>query len=197
MNDKNFQIKINMNTRIYIALLMVLSIVGSNLQAQKYITKNAQIRFYSDAPTEKIEGINKQVNCALDATSGDFIFKVLMQSFQFEKALMQEHFNENYVESPKFPNATFMGKVEGISTIDFAKNGKYEVVVNGNLTLHGVSKAISEKGTIEVIDGKVKASSKFIIAIADYNIKVPSAVMGKIAEKVDVSVEATLEKFVK
>lgn len=186
-----------MNTRIYIALLMVLSIVGSNLQAQKYITKNAQIRFYSDAPTEKIEGINKQVNCALDATSGDFIFKVLMQSFQFEKALMQEHFNENYVESPKFPNATFMGKVEGISTIDFAKNGKYEVVVNGNLTLHGVSKAISEKGTIEVIDGKVKASSKFIIAIADYNIKVPSAVMGKIAEKVDVSVEATLEKFVK
>ena len=186
-----------MNTRIYIALLMALSIVGSNLQAQKYITKNAHIRFYSDAPTEKIEGHNKLVNCALDATSGDFIFKVLMQSFQFEKALMQEHFNENYVESPKFPNATFMGKVEGIASIDFTKNGKYEVVVNGNLTLHGVSKAISEKGTIEVIDGKVKASSTFVIAIADYNIKVPSAVMGKIAEKVDVNVEATLEKFVK
>lgn len=167
------------------------------MQAQKYITKNANIRFYSDAPAEKIEAINNQVNCALDASTGDLVFKVLMQSFQFEKALMQEHFNENYVESPKFPNATFMGKIEGINTIDFSKNGKYEVVVNGNLTMHGVTKPVSEKGTLEVVNGKVNANSKFIIAIADYDIKVPSAVVGKISEKVEITVNAGMEKYVK
>jgi hypothetical protein len=186
-----------MKIKIIVTLWLVLGVAGSTLQAQKYITKNAQIRFYSDAPTEKIEGINKQVNCALDATTGDLIFKVLMQSFQFEKALMQEHFNENYMESPTFPNATFIGKIDGIDAIDFAKNGKHEVIVKGNLTMHGVTKPISENGIIEVIDGKVKATSKFHIAIADYNISVPSAVMGKIAEKVEITVDASLEKFVK
>jgi hypothetical protein len=180
-----------------IALLMGISLIGITAQAQKYITKNAHIRFYSDAPTEKIEALNNQVNCALDITTGDFIFKVLMQSFLFEKALMQEHFNENYIESAKFPNATFLGKVDGISALDFTKNGRYEVVVKGNLTMHGVTKPVTEKGTIEIVDGKIKAVSKFNIAIADYDIKVPSAVVGKIAETVEINVDALLEKLVK
>jgi hypothetical protein len=186
-----------MKNKIIVTIILVLSFAGSTLQAQKYITKNANIRFYSDAPAEKIEAVNNQVNCALDASSGDLVFKVLMQSFQFEKALMQEHFNENYVESPKFPNATFIGKIDGISTIDFLKNGKYDVLVNGNLTMHGITKPIIEKGTVEVIDGKVNANSKFHIAIADYDIKVPSAVVGKIAEKVEITVNASMEKYVK
>jgi polyisoprenoid-binding protein YceI len=186
-----------MKYRIIVILILVFTVAGSTMQAQKYITKNANIRFYSDAPAEKIEAINNQVNCALDASTGDLVFKVLMQSFQFEKALMQEHFNENYVESPKFPNATFMGKIEDINTIDFSKNGKYDVVVNGNLTMHGVTKPISEKGTVEVVDGKVIANSKFTIAIADYDIKVPSAVVGKISEKVEITVNASMEKYVK
>jgi polyisoprenoid-binding protein YceI len=186
-----------MKYRIIVILILVFTVAGSTMQAQKYITKNANIRFYSDAPAEKIEAINNQVNCALDASTGDLVFKVLMQSFQFEKALMQEHFNENYVESPKFPNATFMGKIEGINTIDFSKNGKYDVVVNGNLTMHGVTKPISEIGAVEVVDGKVIANSKFTIAIADYDIKVPSAVVGKISEKVEITVNASMEKYVK
>lgn len=186
-----------MKNRFIVILILVFTVAGSTLQAQKYITKNANIRFYSDAPAEKIEAINNQVNCALDASTGDLVFKVLMQSFQFEKALMQEHFNENYVESPKFPNATFMGKIDGINTIDFSKNGKYDVVVNGNLTMHGVTKPISEKGTLEVVNGKVNANSKFIIAIADYDIKVPSAVVGKISEMVEITVNAGMEKYVK
>jgi len=186
-----------MKKSICIVLLMAASLMGMTVQAQKYITKNARIRFYSDAPAEKIEALNSQVNCALDVSSGDLIFKVLVQSFQFEKALMQEHFNENYLESAKFPNVIFLGKVDGISTLNLTKNGNFEVVVSGKLTMHGVTQQVSEKGMIEVRDGKLRASSKFVIAIADYNIKIPSAVIGKISEKVEINVDALLEKLVK
>lgn len=186
-----------MKNKMIIALALISSLLGTSLHAQKYISKNVQIKFYSDAPAEKIEAVNNQVNCALDIITGDFVFKVLMQSFQFEKALMQEHFNENYIESAIFPNATFVGKVAGIEALDASKNAKYDAVVNGNLTMHGVTKPVSEKGIIEVVDGKIKANAIFRIAIADYDIKVPSAVMGKIAETVDITVNATLEKLVK
>jgi len=72
------------------------------------------------------------VNAALDTESGDFVFRVLIRSFEFEKALMQEHFNENYLESHKFPNASFQGKVTNLSEIDFTKDGTYEATVEGN-----------------------------------------------------------------
>ena len=79
--------------------------------SQKYLTKNGSIRFYSETPMETIQADNKQVNSALDVQTGDFVFKVLIKSFLFEKALMQEHFNENYMESDKMPDATFTGKI--------------------------------------------------------------------------------------
>lgn len=183
--------------KIKVLVIMLMMSVLTQVQAQKYITKNALIHFFSETPAEKIEANNNQVNCALDIQTGDFIFKVLMQSFQFERALMQEHFNENYVESHLYPNSTFVGKLNGIESIDFTKNGTHNVTVTGVLTMHGVSKNITEKGTIEIIDGKIKAKSVFDILIADYNIKVPTAVMGKIAEKMEIRVDATLEKFAK
>ncbi len=183
--------------KIKIMLIVLMMSALTQAKAQKYITKNALIHFFSETPAEKIEANNNQVNCALDIKTGDFIFKVLMQSFQFERALMQEHFNENYVESHLFPNSTFIGKVDGIESIDFSKNGTHNVSVTGVLTMHGVSKTVSEKGTIEIIDGKIKAKSVFNILIADYNIKVPSAVMGKISDTMEVRVDATLEKLAK
>ena len=97
-----------------------------SLQAQKYMTKNGNIKFYSETPMETIEATNNQVNAALDTQTGDLVFKVLIKSFQFEKALMQEHFNENYMESDKMPNSTFKGKVTNLSAIDFTKEGTYE-----------------------------------------------------------------------
>jgi len=178
-----------------IKFAIILMMISGNVFAQKYITKNGKITFYSDASAEKIEGINNQVNTALDITSGDLVFRVLMKSFEFEKALMQEHFNENYVESDKYPNATFKGKVTNLSEINFTKNGKYKAMVEGDLTIHGVTKKVKQPGSFEVKDGKIIAYAKFTIALKDYEVKIPNTVLKNIAEIVDVTVNVTLEKI--
>jgi len=176
-------------------LLIILLAITSNTFAQKNITKNGSIRFSSDTPMEKIEAVNNQVNSALDVSTGDFVFKVLIKSFEFKKALMQEHFNENYMESDKFPNATFSGKITNLKDIDFVKDGNYSANVEGNLTIHGVTKKITEKGTIEVKGGKIVTKAVFNIHPKDYNITIPGAVVANIAESIQVNVDATLEKL--
>ncbi|MHC1707666.1 MAG: YceI family protein [Bacteroidales bacterium] len=182
-----------MNRIIILAIsLMILTVPAF---AQKYTTKTGHIKFFSTTSVEDIEAHNKQVNSALDAATGEFVFKVLMKSFQFEKALMQEHFNENYVESDKFPNATFQGKVTNIKDVNFGKTGVYNVTVDGNLTIHGVTKKISHNGTLEVNGDKVSAKAKFKVKPADYEIKIPAAVAPKIAENLEVTVDAVLMKL--
>jgi polyisoprenoid-binding protein YceI len=175
----------------FLALLMTATTVYS----QKYMTRNGHIRFFSSAPLEDIEAHNKQVNAALDTESGDFVFRVLIRSFEFEKALMQEHFNENYLESHKFPNASFQGKVTNLSEIDFTKDGTYEATVEGKLTIHGVTNDIVEKGTFTVKDGVIEGFSKFDVKVADYDIKIPSAVTDNIAENIEVTVDVKLKKI--
>ena len=105
----------NLSTMKQAIAILIFITLGMSGNAQKYITKNGYIKFYSETPIETIEAHNRQVNSALDRETGDFVFKVLMRSFEFEKALMQEHFNENYVESENFPNATFKGKVTNLA----------------------------------------------------------------------------------
>lgn len=175
----------------------VLFIMAINVNAQKYITKNGKISFYSDGPLEKIEAHNSQVNSALDSETGDFVFKVLMKSFIFEKALMQEHFNENYVESDKFPNSTFKGKVTNMKDIDFSKEGTHEADIEGKLTIHGITQNVVEKGTFIVSKDGIQGKSKFMIAIADYDISIPGAVTGKIAEEIEIIVDVLLKPYKK
>jgi polyisoprenoid-binding protein YceI len=180
----------------YTICLILFLLILPQAFSQKYLTKNGEIRLYSETPLETINPVNKQVNAALDIQTGDFVFKVLMKSFVFEKALMQEHFNENYVESDKFPNATFQGKVTNIKSIDFTKPGSYDVQVEGDLTIHGVTRKISEKGNFTVESGdKIHGTSKFFVIPADYDIKIPSAVMGKIAESIEVNIDVELSKI--
>jgi hypothetical protein len=180
-----------MKTLFLLISLMLTLVITS--QAQRYATKNGYIRFYSDAPLEKIEAINRQVNAALDLKTGDFVFRALMKSFGFEKALMQEHFNENYVESDKFPNATLLGKIVNFSEINTAKEGIYPVTVEGKLTIHGVTKQVTVKGTIEAKGGKLIGKAKFNINLDDYKITVPSAVISNISKNIEISVETVLE----
>lgn len=177
---------------VSVLFLMLAMLTSLHSQAQRYATKTGTIRFYSEAPAENIEAINKQVNSALDLSSGDFVFRVLMKGFQFEKALMQEHFNENYVESAKFPNASFSGKVTNISGFDRSKTGVFEATVEGDLTIKGVSRKVSEKGSFEMKDGSIVGKSTFYIKLADYDIKIPKAVVRNIAETIEINVEVFL-----
>ena len=189
------KLKFNNMKKLQFILLTGLIFTATLVNAQKYITKTGFIRFFSQASLEKIEANNKQVNSALDITTGDFIFKVLMKSFEFEKALMQEHFNENYVESDKFPNASFKGKVTNLKDINFTKNGTYQATIDGDLTIHGVTKKVQEKGTFDVKDGKIIGQSKFNISLKDYNVIIPKTVVNNISDMIEITVDVSLEKL--
>jgi hypothetical protein len=179
-----------------IAILFIGLISSYSGYSQKYMTKTGNIKFYSETPIETIEATNNQVNSALDSKTGDLVFKVLIKSFNFEKALMQEHFNENYMESDKIPNSTFQGKVTNLSAINFSTEGTYETTIEGDLTIHGVTKKISEKGTFTVKSGdRIHGFSKFNIKPADYAIKIPGTVVKNIAEVIEVTIDVELSKM--
>lgn len=175
---------------------LVLLISASTVFSQKYITKSGHIRFFSSAPLEDIEANNYQVNAALDAETGQLVFKVLMKAFQFEKALMQEHFNENYVYSDKYPNATFSGEIKNMSEIDTGTPGTYEAEVEGELTIKGETNKINEKGTIEVKDmDTILGNTVFTILLKDYGIKIPGAVADNISEEIEITVDIKLSRL--
>ena len=181
-----------MNSLKFFSLVLVLVALTGSINAQKYLTKNGNIRFYSDTPMEKIEAINKQVNAAIDLSTNQIVFKVLMKSFEFEKALMQEHFNENYVESDKYPNATFNGKIINLKAADLDK-GKQTVEVDGDLTIHGVTKKIKTTATLEKKGDKIIGYAVFPIKPTDHGIKIPSAVVKNIAESIETTVNISLD----
>lgn len=169
--------------------IVICAIMALPLSAQKYFTRDGKISFHSDAPLEKIEAHNSKVSSVLDMSSGDIEFAVLIKSFRFEKALMEEHFNENYLESSKYPKATFKGKVANIGTVDISATGEHTVTVKGEMTIHGVTKPLETTGKLKTGDGSVRASSVFEITVADYNIEIPKVVRENIARVVQVHVE--------
>jgi hypothetical protein len=171
---------------LFIAFALSIAISAS---AQKYMTKNGYIGFYSHTPMEDIKGDNNQVASVLDSGTGDIVFQVLIKSFHFERALMEEHFNENYLESEKFPKATFKGKITDPAAVSFSKNGKYDITVEGDLTIHNVTRKVTVKGTVEVVSGVVNANSKFNIVPEDYGINIPGVVREKINKNLEVTVE--------
>jgi len=176
-------------------LLAIMLLAASMVNAQKYMTKGGTIKFSSETPMEKIEGVNRQVNSALDFTTGNFVFKVLIRGFEFEKALLQEHFNENYMESEKFPNSTFNGKITNIKDVNLAKDGIYKVVAEGDLSMHGVTNKVKVNGTLEVKGGKVLGKAVFNASPKDYNIAIPKAVIKNISEAIEVDVNISLDKL--
>jgi hypothetical protein len=172
----------------HIAIIFFLLITGYSAIAQKYMTKNGFIGFYSHTSMEEIKAGNNQVAGVLDTSTGDIVFQVLIKSFHFERALMEEHFNENYMESEKYPKSTFKGKITDLSSVNFSKNGTYDVTVEGDLTIHNVTNKVSMKGTIEIITGGINASSKFNIIPEDYKIYIPGVVRDKINKNLEVTV---------
>ncbi|MFT3844670.1 MAG: YceI family protein [Lacibacter sp.] len=177
-------------------LLFIISFAALQNQAQdKYFTKTGKISF--DATTtkspENIDGVNKSAICVLDTKTGNIQFSVLMKGFEFERALMQEHFNENYVESNKFPKSEFKGSVTNNASVNYTKDGTYPVKVKGNLLIHGVTNVIETDGKIIVKAGKINAVAEFNVSLSDYNISVPSLVADKLAKTAKIKVDCLLE----
>ncbi|MBN2667127.1 MAG: YceI family protein [Bacteroidales bacterium] len=169
-------------------LIFFLAFLSLTAGAQKYAAKNGFIGFFSHTPIEDIKADNNQVVSILDISTGEIAFQVPIRSFRFRKALMEEHFNENYLESAKFPRSTFTGKILNHSAIEFTREGRHEVTVEGNLTIRDVTRKITEKGIIEITSGGINAESKFIVATADYGIKIPTIVRNNIAKTIEVTV---------
>ena len=177
------------------ALIVILLTMTAT--AQNYLTRNAKTTFFSTAPIENIEAVNNEVTSVLNTTKGEFGFVVLIKSFKFKKALMEEHFNENYMESNTYPKASFKGMITDLSNVSFIKDGKYSVTVKGDLSIHGVTKSVEIPGTITITQGIISISSKFKVKVKDYNIRIPSTVVNNIAEIVDVTVDAKYEPYKK
>lgn len=156
--------------------------------AQKFTSEKGEISFFSDAAIEDIYASNNMIGSLFNAASGELVYIVKIKDFKFDKSLMREHFNEKYMETEKFPKSTFQGKISG-----FKPNisGPQPVKAVGKLNIHGVDKQVEIPGTLEITGGKVNLKSKFIVKLADYNIKIPTLVWQNIAEEIEVRVDFT------
>jgi polyisoprenoid-binding protein YceI len=166
--------------------LILLFILGSTLAtAQKLTVEKSKIVFFSDATIEDITAENKKTSGIFNSDNGEIVFSIPINAFKFAKALMQEHFNEKYMESDKFPKATFQGKVEGYDKNSNTQSAK----AIGKLTIHGVTKDVEIPGTITKQGSKLQMNSRFMVKLADYNIAIPQLLWQNIAEQVEVTVD--------
>ncbi len=180
--------------KVIFAIALLIS--SSAVFGQKVLTKNGKVHFDATSPNspEKIDATNDKTMSVIDASTGAIEFALLMKAFSFEKALMQEHFNENYVESDKFPKASFKGTITNMSSIDLKKDGTYPATVKGQMTLHGETKEISATGNITVKGGSITAAkSEFSLMLADYKIEVPSVVKDKVSKEAKITVDLSFQ----
>ena len=181
-------------------LLLSMMFVTGMLQAQdKFFTKTGKINFDATAlkSPEKIDALNKSVIVVLDTKTGNVQFSVLMKGFEFERALMQEHFNENYVESAKFPKAEFKGTIRDNANINYAKDGIYIVKVKGQLTIHGETREVETDGRLTVNGEKISISSSIPITFADYKISIPQMVADKVSKTAKINIDCSLDPLKK
>jgi hypothetical protein len=162
---------------------------------QKYFTKMGKINFDATSPSspEKIEGVNRSATCVIDIKTGNMQFALLMKGFVFEKALMEEHFNENYVESHKFPKAEFKGAIANNETVNYTKDGSYTVKVKGKLTMHGETKEVETEGKLVIQGGKINAIADFTVLLSDFKVSIPGLVADKVSKTAKISVACSLE----
>ncbi|MBA3900461.1 MAG: YceI family protein [Bacteroidetes bacterium] len=180
-----------------LTVLLCAILFSVSASAQKMFTRNGHIWFYSTTPMEDIEAHNRQTTSVLDVSTGEMAFSMMIKGFKFEKALMEEHFNEKYLHSDKFPKSSFEGKITNYDKIDFTKDGIYNAKVVGKLTIHGVTKETEADGTFEVKGGKIFGKSKFLVLLSDYNITIPSVVRDNIAKVIEVNVDMLYEPMKK
>lgn len=175
----------------FICLVLLLSF-GFISNAQIFSTRSASVSFYSSTPLEDIKAKSSDVESKFLSTTGQLTFMLLIKSFRFDNEMMEEHFNESYLESDKFPKADFKGTVSNIAAVNFNRDGVYPVTVQGNLTIHGVTKAVTTNGTIVIKNGKPTAKCTFPIKVRDYNIS--GKIIGKeLAESIAITIDCRYE----
>lgn len=180
------------------SLLLIVAVIFFSVQLSaqsKFITRTGTISFFSSTNAENIDATNSEAFSLVDITKGEVAFQVLITGFKFKKALMEEHFNENYMESTKFPKAVFQGTITDLSKLNLKNNGSYTVNVTGNLTMHGITNKVTIPATINIQGSKLSATSKFDVYLADYKIRVPSVVSKQVSESVAVSINCAYEPY--
>ncbi len=177
-----------MRTLIFCFVLVVPAAI--TCRAQQFSATSGYISFYSSAPLEDIYAVNKKVSSLFNSQTSEIALSVPVNQFEFQKKLMQEHFNEKYMESEKFPRATFSGKVQGYNP---AVRAAQQVTASGKLSIHGVTRSVEVAGTIALEGDNLVMQSKFTVRLADHNIKIPKIMWQNIAEEVEITVNLTYQ----
>lgn len=172
--------------KIYLSIVLLILFSFSPI-SEKKVTKTGSITFEASVPSfEEIKAKNEAVTCIINTSNGEIAALALMKGFRFKIALMEEHFNENYVESSKFPKATFKGKIEGFDYSKLTSTNK-EHIIKGKLELHGKSKEITIKSKIKKTGETINMVADFVINTDDFDVEIPSVVSKKVAKDVKVT----------
>jgi hypothetical protein len=175
-----------------LSLTTIFFVVGIfSLCAQRFVAENGFITFFSQAPVENIQADNRNVTSLFSADNGTIAFSVPIKEFQFEKKLMQEHFNDKYMESDRFPRSTFSGKVTGYS---LTATGLQSVRARGKLTIHGIVKEVDIPGTLEVKNNNIIIKTKFKVLNKDYGIVIPQILWKNVSEEIEITIDMTYKK---
>lgn len=169
-------------------MLIVFVASAIKTEAQIYMTSAAKVQFFSETPLENIVATNTTVSTLINTTTDSILVRIKNTAFTFKNGLMQDHFNENYMETTKYPYDSFRGHIT--PGIDYSKDNVYNVSATGALNIHGVDKPAVIKGTLTVKDGTIHLEAKFVVRTADFNIEIPKLVFEKIAEQIQVSMAA-------
>jgi hypothetical protein len=179
-------------------IILLVSIIALALQlahSQKYITKTGVIDIYSATSLFTIEGKNQSVGSIIDASNGQVAASAMITAFKFKEALLEEHFNENYMESHKFPKAQFKGQITNWSSVNIAKDGTYAITLEGDLTIHGETRPIKTQGTLVISSGKIKATTEFVVSLANFKIKVEENYKDRINDEVKLTINFDYAKM--
>ncbi len=178
-------------TLVSILLITVGISTAFKPSTSKLVSQKTHVRFFSTTPAEDIEAHNYKSVSTINTKNGDVVFSVPMQSFDFDKALMQKHFNsEKFLDTKQFPKAKLIAKITNLNEVNFEKDGTYTATVKGTLEMHGKTNPINENATIKVIGSTCTVNSKFNITLAEYNVAFEK---GKPSTNIAKTVEVTVE----
>lgn len=177
--------KIINHIQSFVLIILIITGMAHNVKGQKYIARNGYVRFFSEAPLEDIEAVNHEGLSIFETGTNRIAFTIPIIHFEFAKKLMQQHFNENYLESEKYPNSTFQGVIIGFKEAE----GKQKLKAEGRMTIHGVTQNITVEGQGIKEGDQIMLEASFPIKLEDYKVKIPKVVLYNIAEVVDVTIK--------